>query len=68
VDFLAPSHRLVIEVDGGYHGTRARADARRDRKLQKHGYRVLRIQAQLVMRDLPSAVALVAAALQGPQQ
>jgi Protein of unknown function (DUF559) len=30
-DFAAPSVRLIVEVDGGYHARRARADARRDR-------------------------------------
>jgi hypothetical protein len=28
VDFLAPRQCLVVEVDGGYHATRAGADAR----------------------------------------
>jgi len=67
VDFFAPSHRLVVEVDGGYHTQRKRADARRDHKLQKAGYRVLRIQAELVMRDLPGAVARVVAALRSEE-
>jgi hypothetical protein len=42
VDFLAPSARLVVEVDGGYHELRAKADARRTRWLERRGYRVLR--------------------------
>jgi very-short-patch-repair endonuclease len=33
VDFYAPAARLVVEVDGGYHTLRRRADARRDRNL-----------------------------------
>ena len=32
VDFAAPAVRLVVEVDGGYHAERRRADARRDRR------------------------------------
>jgi len=43
--FYAPSVRLVVEVDGGYHARRASADARRDRKLERAGHRVLRIEA-----------------------
>ncbi len=62
-DFVVPSARLVIEVDGGYHRRRATADARRDRKLAKMGYRVLRIDAGLVMRALPEALARVRDAL-----
>jgi very-short-patch-repair endonuclease len=63
VDFCAPSVRLVIEVDGGYHELRRRADARRDAVLCGLGYRVLRVEAGLVMRDLAAVVALVREAL-----
>jgi very-short-patch-repair endonuclease len=63
VDVLAPSRKLVVEVDGGYHAGRQRADARRDRKLARLGYRVLRIPADLVLHQLPEAVRLVRAAL-----
>ena len=59
VDFCAPSVRLVVEVDGGYHELRPRADARRDAELRRLGYRVLRIEAALVMRDLHAVVGLV---------
>ena len=63
VDFLAPGARLVVEVDGTYHERRRGADARRDAKLRRLGYRVLRLPAALVMNDLKAAVALVRAAL-----
>ncbi|HYP97388.1 MAG TPA: DUF559 domain-containing protein [Polyangiaceae bacterium] len=61
-DFYAPSLRLIVEVDGGYHARRASADARRDRKLARAGYRVLRIEAAQVMQELPEAIAKIAAA------
>jgi very-short-patch-repair endonuclease len=64
-DFVAPAAKLVVEVDGGYHERRARADARRDRELGRLGYRVLRLPAALVRERLAEAVALVAAALAG---
>src|ERR1035441_1382409 len=51
-DLLAPALRLVVEVDGGYHAGRPRADERRDRALARAGYRVVRLQAELVMHDL----------------
>jgi len=35
---------------------RARADARRDERLERAGYRVLRLDAALVSRNLPEAV------------
>jgi very-short-patch-repair endonuclease len=46
VDFYCPAARVVVEVDGGYHAepARKRADARRDRRLVKAGYRVVRVK------------------------
>ena len=63
VDFLASRARLAVEVDGAYHGRRASADASRDRALARLGYRVLRLDAELVVRDLPEALARIRAAL-----
>jgi very-short-patch-repair endonuclease len=63
VDFVAPRVRLVVEVDGSYHAQRAAADARRDSKLHRLGYRVLRIPAAVVMGDLQAAVSLVRTAV-----
>ena len=65
VDFCAPSRKLVVEVDGAYHARAcfARKDARRDRALARLGYRVVRLDAGLVMRDAGAAVALVREAL-----
>ncbi len=53
------SPRLVVDVDGGCHALERRADERRDEKLGRLGYRVLRLEAGLVTRDLPTAVALL---------
>ena len=62
-DFYVPSARLIVEVDGGYHARRVSADARRDRKLARAGYRVIRLQTAVVLRDLPAAVLAVRRAL-----
>ena len=59
VDFLAPSIKLAVEVDGLYHARRGVADARRERVLQRLGYRVLRLDADLVLTRLAEAVDLV---------
>jgi very-short-patch-repair endonuclease len=64
VDFVAPSVRLIVEVDGGCHARRSRADARRDRKLRRAGYRVLRLEAGVVEQHIEQAVAVVRDALQ----
>lgn len=45
VDFCAPSIKLIVEVDGGYHLERAKADARRQRELEALGYTVGRVRA-----------------------
>jgi very-short-patch-repair endonuclease len=63
VDFLAPSAHLIVEVDGGYHRTRQSLDTRRDLHLARMGYRVLRLEAELVRTNVPAALARVRAAL-----
>ena len=55
--------RPLAEVDGAGHARRRGADKRRDRALTALGWRVLRLDAALVMSDLSAAVALVQQAL-----
>jgi very-short-patch-repair endonuclease len=55
-DLYVPSLRLVIEVDGGYHARTGRADERRDRALLRAGYRVVRAEAAIVVRDVSAAL------------
>jgi len=62
-DFAAPAARLVIEVDGPWHTRRGAADALRDRAFERAGWRVLRLPAELVVRELAVAVERVRAAL-----
>ena len=64
-DFLAPSAHLVLEVDGDSHRGRTQADARRDRALAKLGYRVLRLEAGLVLHHPAVVIARTQAALAG---
>jgi very-short-patch-repair endonuclease len=64
-DFLAPSIRLVVEVDGGIHRQRRAADARRDRDLRRLGYGVLRLDAEVVLRKLQLAVEAIRVAVAG---
>ena len=64
VDFFVPAHALAIEVDGAVHRFQREHDRLRDAKLAAlHGVRVLRIDAELVERDVLAAVAMVRAAL-----
>jgi very-short-patch-repair endonuclease len=62
-DFAAPAVRLIVEVDGLWHGRRVAADVRRDRALKCAGWRVLRLPAELVERELSVAVERIRAAL-----
>jgi very-short-patch-repair endonuclease len=47
VDFYAPCHRLVVEVDGGVHEAQWRYDIARDAELERfHDARVVRVVAE----------------------
>ena len=63
VDFVAPSVKLVVEVDGGYHAARAGADRRRDAQLLRLGFRTLRISAERVRNDMPAVLELIRSVL-----
>ena len=65
VDFVANSHRLVIEVDGGQHGTDAglARDRVRDVWLDARGYRVLRFWNGEVLANLEGTLTVIADAL-----
>ena len=41
-DFACHATRIVVEVDGGQHGTASAADEARTKVLEANGYRVLR--------------------------
>jgi ATP-dependent DNA helicase RecQ len=64
VDFLVPEPKLIIEVDGVYHAGRKGADTRRDRALERAGYRVLRVEASLVVRELARVLDIVRQAIE----
>ena len=55
-DFAARVVRLAVEVDGASHFGRERADERRDRAFERAGWRVLRLDAEVVERDVAVAV------------
>ena len=64
VDFVAPSAKLIVEVDDRSHELKRTADARRDRDLGRLAYRVLRIPAELVRTNVAEAVARIVVAMQ----
>ena len=62
-DFFAPSVGLVVEVDGSAHRESRSADRSRERKLLRLGYRVVRVDAALVLRNAEQALEVIRAAL-----
>ncbi len=63
VGFACLSSRLIIEMDGENHsfGERFALDATRDRMLQAAGFRVLRVPAREVLKNMDGVVRLIIA-------
>jgi len=66
LDFVCLSRRLVIEVDGFQHADEPQAehDAVRDRILERQGFRVMRIWAGEVRRNLSGVMDQIVLALE----
>jgi very-short-patch-repair endonuclease len=67
-DFYVRDAGLVIEVDGNPHdfGNRPERDAAREKYLTDCGYRVLRLVAREVMKDLDGALKYIVAEVANP--
>jgi very-short-patch-repair endonuclease len=63
LDFYCASVRLAIEVDGEAHNRadRPARDDARDRWLARENVRVLRIPADLILKDMAAAIAYIVA-------
>ncbi|MHB9057068.1 MAG: endonuclease domain-containing protein [Paludibacteraceae bacterium] len=68
VDFICRKLKLIIEVDGSSHKLKGKEDLRRDDKLGKNGYHVLRIQESEVRYDLDNVVKLIEDTIQGIEE
>ena len=64
LDFACLERRLAIEIDGQAHdaGDRPERDRRRDAWLAARGFRVLRLPAHYVLKQLDDAIATIVAA------
>ena len=53
VDFCCPSEKLVIELDGDYHGeyNKIQEDENRDKFIESLGFTVLRFENRFVFRE-----------------
>ena len=63
VDFACLERRLIIEVDGEGHsfGDQPRRDAVRDTLLRREGFRVIRIAARDVLKNMDGVLQYIAA-------
>lgn len=50
LDYYIPSHRLAIEIDGGYHKLRKTDDKLRDSLFREIGIRTIRIKSKDVLK------------------
>jgi very-short-patch-repair endonuclease len=66
VDFACTKVRLAIEIDGSSHEHREHLDASRDRILADLGWRILRIEENLVFADLNSVISTITRACGAP--
>lgn len=56
VDFICLEAKLIIELDGGQHGTQIEYDAERSRYLNRLGFKVLRYWNNDVLRNLEAVL------------
>jgi very-short-patch-repair endonuclease len=68
VDFVCLAKKLVIEIDGKQHVTQAarRYDAERSRRLNAHGFRILRFRNQDVLTQPDAVLETIVASLDAP--
>jgi very-short-patch-repair endonuclease len=52
VDFCCESARLIVEVDGGQHGSRSARDVQRTATLEARGYLIIRFWNSEVLRNV----------------
>jgi very-short-patch-repair endonuclease len=57
---------LIIEVDGGQHAEEAEKDDARTKRLEAHGFKVIRFWNHDVLRNLEGVLAIIAEALRAP--
>jgi very-short-patch-repair endonuclease len=53
VDFYCPSEKLIIELDGDFHGdyTQIHKDELRDKFFEENGFKVLRFENRFIFQD-----------------
>jgi very-short-patch-repair endonuclease len=65
-DFVCPSAKLIVEVDGSQHADQAEYDAMRTRLFERQGYRVIRFWNNQVFGEIDAVLAAILAATSLP--
>ena len=65
-DFVCPSAKLIVEVDGSQHADQAAYDALRTRFFEGQGYRVIRFWNNQVLGEMDAVLRAVLAATSLP--
>src|SRR5450432_4810794 len=70
VDFLCPTARLIVELDGGHHNDDeiARRDGVRQLWLEREGYRVVRFWNSEITGDLTAVLERIYVELHGSRE
>jgi very-short-patch-repair endonuclease len=68
VDFVAPKHKLIIELDGSQHMEQQAYDAERTAYLESKGYRVLRFWNNEVMENKDGVLQIILEAIRAQKQ
>ena len=63
VDFVCRERALIVELDGGQHGSVTKYDSDRTRWLKHHGWRVLRFWNNEVAENLSGVLEVILAAV-----
>ena len=63
LDFYCPTHKLVLEVDGGIHNQQQDYDAARTEHLEAYGYQVIRFKNEEVLDNLPAVLEQILVAI-----
>jgi very-short-patch-repair endonuclease len=65
-DFCCRERGLVVEIDGAVHDGRGEYDAVRETFLRENGYRVIRVNASDVLKDIDAVTDAIASTVSHP--
>ena len=63
-DFVCEERKLVVELDGGHHQEQAADDERRTGQFERHGYRVMRVWNNDLLKNIDGVLEALLAELE----